>query len=942
MAEEKETLLYEVVLNIPQVKEKAEVALAALSRLRIEKAATEKEFREKKIGAEEYGRSMLTINTAIERTSNQLKGYQKTLANNEKVQNSAKGSVNQLRAQVALLQAQFDGLSESEQKNEAVGGRLQAQIDGLNTTLLDLEKSTGRAQRQVGFYDKGLNDSGKTVTEYVKQVRVMGISVGDTIDNFKSGAQGATTFGKAVLSSRGALVALTAVPIILILTALVSFLTRSKDGMEFLARKTAAVTAVFDVFSQKFAGIGRFIVDAFDKPGEAISKLGDLIKENLTNRLNAFKVILDAVRTTDLTQLANGLIQLFTGVTNATGKLEELGAEARAAAAAGEALAKQSQLIADAERKLNVERANSRAQVEKLKLIGDDVSKSNSERLKATQQAFNIEQSLLNRQISLQKQRVANIRAENKLRGETKDGLDQLAEAESRIGELTEESTTRQIELNNKLNQIRIESAQQAINAQLAQLNENLRITRERGFQTLEIEKQILAKQLELELVGIVKGSEQEKALRLKYKSDLAGLILNDTIAQNERATRIESDLLQAQLELVQKGTLEELRLRKEASKQQEFQDEATARLTIKDAQQLEAQLTLIHAKGKAERAELDKQAQHALVAATQTATSTALAGTKAGTRAELEQRLNLIREEAAQELIDAQGNAEKQEEIFARMNRAIADAKKEFNQKQAALVLDSLSSVVDGLDRLVQAQTQRQQKLLDDQQTAALKSAGLSADARTKIEEKFAARKEDLERKSAERQRKIATAQNLIATARAITEAQILPPPFDIIKTVLAIATGAAQQAVIASQQFGDGGVIDGPSHAQGGVKYNVAGRRVELEGNEGVINKRSMAIPGVRQKASELNQLGGGVAFPGTMRITAAGRPPRYNPFRFEYGGVISGATGGSSVDYNQMRRVFVDAVRSLPPQYVRVGDIRNGVGRQVQVETRADTGV
>ena len=44
--------------------------------------------------------------------------------------------------------------------------------------------------------------------------------------------------------------------------------------------------------------------------------------------------------------------------------------------------------------------------------------------------------------------------------------------------------------------------------------------------------------------------------------------------------------------------------------------------------------------------------------------------------------------------------------------------------------------------------------------------------------------------------------------------------------------------------EKFADGGMVVGPSHAQGGVKFAAGGRVVELEGGEAVINKRSTAM--------------------------------------------------------------------------------------------------
>ena len=50
--------------------------------------------------------------------------------------------------------------------------------------------------------------------------------------------------------------------------------------------------------------------------------------------------------------------------------------------------------------------------------------------------------------------------------------------------------------------------------------------------------------------------------------------------------------------------------------------------------------------------------------------------------------------------------------------------------------------------------------------------------------------------------------------------------------------------------------GMLVGNSHEQGGIL-------IEAEGGEAIINKRSMAIPWVREQASYLNQIGGGVPF-------------------------------------------------------------------------------
>jgi TP901 family phage tail tape measure protein len=61
--------------------------------------------------------------------------------------------------------------------------------------------------------------------------------------------------------------------------------------------------------------------------------------------------------------------------------------------------------------------------------------------------------------------------------------------------------------------------------------------------------------------------------------------------------------------------------------------------------------------------------------------------------------------------------------------------------------------------------------------------------------------------------------------------------------------------------EEFANGGMVYGNSHANGGEKFAVGGRVVELEGGEAVINKRSTSM--FRNQLSAMNAAGGGVKF-------------------------------------------------------------------------------
>ena len=74
-------------------------------------------------------------------------------------------------------------------------------------------------------------------------------------------------------------------------------------------------------------------------------------------------------------------------------------------------------------------------------------------------------------------------------------------------------------------------------------------------------------------------------------------------------------------------------------------------------------------------------------------------------------------------------------------------------------------------------------------------------------------------------------------------------------------ITPGATSEGTLRKEKYADGGMVHGPSHANGGVKFMSGGRVVELEGGEAVINKRSTAMFG--SQLSEMNVAGGGQKF-------------------------------------------------------------------------------
>jgi hypothetical protein len=165
--------------------------------------------------------------------------------------------------------------------------------------------------------------------------------------------------------------------------------------------------------------------------------------------------------------------------------------------------------------------------------------------------------------------------------------------------------------------------------------------------------------------------------------------------------------------------------------------------------------------------------------------------------------------------------------------------------------------------------------KIADAKDAAAIKAiadAKLISDAEVKAAEEAAAAKLEAETELFAGMTalggKFAQASSLIQTAMALKDAisltlsALAETKGGIIPKLAAGATAAALGASLVAQlksvaipKAADGMLV-GNSHERGGML-------IEAEGGEAIINKRSMAIPWVKQQASYLNELGGGVPF-------------------------------------------------------------------------------
>jgi hypothetical protein len=106
-----------------------------------------------------------------------------------------------------------------------------------------------------------------------------------------------------------------------ILQSIFNWFIHTSEGSNELKGAISAVGVIVNKVEGLFRLFTETIIEAFSHPIDTLKSLGKMIEQNLINRFRAFGVILDGIIHLDFKKVANGAVQAFTGVADATDKI---------------------------------------------------------------------------------------------------------------------------------------------------------------------------------------------------------------------------------------------------------------------------------------------------------------------------------------------------------------------------------------------------------------------------------------------------------------------------------------------------------------------------------------------------------------------------------------------------------------------------------------------
>lgn len=324
------------------------------------------------------------------------------------------GSIRALREQNKELTAARNNTSLATEEGRKKVKELNEQLDKNNEKIKDNVDSYTKQKIGIGAYSSALD----------KLVPGLGATTNGLKETGKE-------MWKLVSNPFGATLA----AISLLLGTIIKYFQGSEEAQNRWNKVVAVGSALLEKFWDLVEGVGESLVNIATNPKKAFQELVDFIVNNVINRFKAVAVIAEGIANLDFKKVANGFLQLGTGVEDVIGKVQTLGEEIAAtfneAITQGNRLAQLQAQIDRDEREAIVERA--RVALEVAKLRERSIREEGAQRKETIQEAIALEQALSDAEVRRSQLKLEQAQLELKTNGDDKDAKMKVAQAEAEV-----------------------------------------------------------------------------------------------------------------------------------------------------------------------------------------------------------------------------------------------------------------------------------------------------------------------------------------------------------------------------------------------------------------------------------------------------------------------------------------------------------------------------
>lgn len=531
MAQTNETILLtvDIVANNARLQE-----LAKETRLAKEEfAKLQAAVKAGKADADLLDGAAVKLKATLAATSQETRVLTQANAAQIKATQAGAGSIEQLRAQLALGTAEYNKLTAAERDSTEAGQKLQASNKALSDNLKLLEKAVGDTRRNVGNYNEGIKDvnvvNGQLAGGFRTAIDKGLAPFRNEIDKgsgllgkFKSGTdlvktglasiKGAGEAGSLGLKAIAGGIALTGIGLFVIaISAVVAYFTQTAEGGKVLAGVLGGLGGVLQVATDLVTGLGKAIVYAVTHPIQAIKDFGLTLGNALLHPIDT----------------ARGLA---TSVGHVADRVKD-------AYVASSEFAARTKELTIARRELDKQDAIEESRVNVLLRLSKERGKAATDQLAALESAGKIEQKITEDNIALKNRELKLIDDKIKAAGAAKTA-DLKADKAAKELEIIQ-ATTAQDEVNAKIQvresvfreKIRLEAAaaaqkarEDAVRAKITLAEELLLRTDKDTAAEVAVRQHLVQLGADLEIVSAKKTYEEKRLIQAKANLEIQKL----------------------------------------------------------------------------------------------------------------------------------------------------------------------------------------------------------------------------------------------------------------------------------------------------------------------------------------------------------------------------------------------------------------------------------
>lgn len=231
------------------------------------------------------------LGQAIADTKSKLESASRGNLDYNSALNDSGSSIREMKMSLRALKLAIDEVKDPLGEGAEKVAELTQQHDELNTSIGSVEKSMGVHTRNVGNYEGSLRALSNSIAivqgplgPLAGRINSAATAISRWRETNIAGASSAITLGRAI---RVGLIASGIGLLIIAFTSLLAFFRRTEKGQQAVRVGAAALSAVFETFADIAVSLGEALHNAFQNPKQAITDLGEAIKQNLINRWKA-------------------------------------------------------------------------------------------------------------------------------------------------------------------------------------------------------------------------------------------------------------------------------------------------------------------------------------------------------------------------------------------------------------------------------------------------------------------------------------------------------------------------------------------------------------------------------------------------------------------------------------------------------------------------------